>query len=232
MHIVKLIISNLKALKDWLLTMLMHGQVTVGETKQIKETLTNAHIIGGYIVKSLYGSKGWGRTKLQKSLHLLEYHCQLPLNDQTVPRTAGPFDAQIMNTLERKFRKHRHVRVDYIKVKNGKKRYNYTPTPLISEIEQLFEQYPQEKQNAINNLLSKIKIMDIERVEIASTMYAVWNNRIIKKETITDDLLLSDLYAWSRHKSVFTEASVLKVLNYMRQEGITPTGWGSYIEKV
>ena len=66
---------------------------------------------------------------------------------------------------------------------------------------------------------------------LLSTLYAVWNNRIIKGEQITDDLLVADFYAWSAHKADFEAARVRKALNYMRKEGIIPTGWGKYIDK-
>ena len=71
--------------------------------------------------------------------------------------------------------------------------------------------------------------MDLARVEIVSTLYAVWNNRIIKGELITDELLLNDFYAWSAHKSDFSRDLVLRGLDYMRNVGLVPTGWGKYI---
>jgi hypothetical protein len=66
---------------------------------------------------------------------------------------------------------------------------------------------------------------------IQTTLYAVWNNRIIKQEQITDDLLIADFYAWSKHKADFEEARVRKALNYMRDNNIIPVGWGKYIDK-
>lgn len=79
--------------------------------------------------------------------------------------------------------------------------------------------------------INKIKKMDLARAEIVSTLYAVWNNRIIKGEPISDDLLLEDFYAWSKHKLDFSPDQVLCELNYMRKEEIIPIGWGKYIDK-
>jgi type I restriction enzyme S subunit len=73
--------------------------------------------------------------------------------------------------------------------------------------------------------------MDLARAEIVSTLYAVWNNRIIKEQPINDDLLLEDFYDWSEHKSDFNRNLVLRGLNYMREAGIIPIGWGKYIDK-
>ena len=77
--------------------------------------------------------------------------------------------------------------------------------------------------------MDKIKRMDRARAEIVSTLYAVWNNRIIKRQKITDDLLLKDFYDWSEQKSDFNSDLVRKGLEYMRKENIIPIGWGKYI---
>lgn len=225
---------ELATLRDWLLPMLMNGQVTVSADSNNDSRVipVDAHIIGGHIVKELYGSAGWGRTKLQKALHLVEYHCQLNLNSQAVRQTAGPFDSQMMNTLDTKFKQFGHVVIRYSKDIKGRKRYDYIPTAKISEIEYAFDNYSDHKKIEINNLLSKLKKMDLQRAEVISTLYAVWNNRIIKNQEITDDLLLDDFYAWSPHKSDFNKELVLKALMYMRKEDIVPKGWGRYIDKV
>ncbi len=237
--------QELTTLRDWLLPMLMNGQVTI-QSEQSQSTKSecvtvdlirpreipiDAHILGGHIVNRLYGSKGWGRTKLQKALHLAEYICELPINSQAVRQTAGPFDAQMMNTIDMKFKQYRHVRVD--RIKDGKKfRYNYTPTPLICEVEQAFENHHADKKVMLDALLDKLKTMDLDRAEIVSTLYAVWNNRLIKGELISDELLFEDFYDWSSHKSKFSLDLVQRALNYMRREDIVPVGWGRYIDKM
>lgn len=188
-------------------------------------------IVAAHIVNRLHGSRGWGRTKLQKALHLAEYLCELPVNSQAVRQTAGPFDGQLMNAIDLKFRQFRHVRID--KIKDGNKyRYNYTPTSLISEVEQAFEKYPADKKEMLDSLLDKLKVMNLARAEIVSTLYAVWNNRIIKSEPISDELIFADFYAWSSHKYDFGSDLVLRALKYMYNENIVPTGWGRYIDKM
>jgi type I restriction enzyme S subunit len=183
-------------------------------------------------VNKLYGSRGWGRTKLQKSMHLIDYHCQLDFGYEYIRNIAGPDSQALMNHIDSKFKQYRHVRIEIIR-NDGRegKHYNYIPTSMITEIEQVFNSYSTETQEAINNLLNKIKKMDLARAEIVSTLYAVWNNRIIKRQSINDDLLLSDFYDWSAHKSDYSPDLVLRGLNYMRQEDIIPIGWGKYIDK-
>lgn len=197
---------------------------------QIREIPLQTHVVAGHIVNALYQSSGWGCTKLQKTLHLVGYHCQLDFGNDYIRNTAGPDDQAMMNHIDSKFKQYRHVRIE-VKKENGKTRYNYIPTAMIDELEQVYETYPQTIRHAVDSLINKIKKMDLARAEIVSTLYAVWNNRIIKGEPISDDLLLEDFYAWSKHKLDFSPDQVLCELNYMRKEEIIPIGWGKYIDK-
>ena len=197
---------------------------------QIREIPLQTHVVAGHIVNALYQSSGWGRTKLQKTLHLVGYHCQLDFGNDYIRNTAGPDDQAMMNHIDSKFKQYRHVRIE-AKKENEKTRYNYIPTTMIDELEQVYETYPQTIRHAVDSLINKIKKMDLACAEIVSTLYAVWNNRIIKGEPISDDLLLEDFYAWSKHKLDFSPDQVLCELNYMRKEEIIPIGWGKYIDK-
>ena len=164
-------------------------------------------------------------------MHLIGYCAQLNLGNEYIRNTAGPDDQQLMNYIDQKFRQYRHVNKVCEKLPDGKTHYSYTPTPMIQDVEMAYEKYPKELREQVDALIDKLNTMDLAGAEILSTLYAVWNNRIIKQEQITDDLLIADFYAWSTHKADFEEARVRKVLNYMRSEGITPTGWDKYIDK-
>lgn len=239
--------KHLTACRDWLLPLLMSGQVkvkpqmeesvldiaaepVVGYEKQARTIPVDAHILGGHIVNRLHKSRGMGRTKLQKALHLVEYHCQMELNSQSMQFAAGPHDQEMMNYIDQKFFQFQHVKKEkeYI---NGKTHYKYIPTNRIQEIECAYENINSQKRKEIDNLLDKIATMDLARAEIVSTLYAVWNNRLIAKQAISEDYLLQDFYDWSKHKHDFPKELVLKALDYMRKEGITPIGWGKYIDK-
>lgn len=242
-------IADLKAkrdkyqlLKSGMMQKLLTGQIRltkplikvvplVPEASVAREIPLDAHILAGHIVNRLWQSKGWGRTKLQKSLHLIGYCVQLNLGNEYIRNTAGPDDQLLMNYIDKKFKQYRHVNIKRERRSDGTVYYSYIPTPLIQELEMAYEQYPQNIREHIDVLLDKLSTMNLAGAEILSTLYAVWNNRIIKGEQITDDLLLADFYAWSKHKADFEERRVRKVLGYMRKENIVPIGWGKYIDK-
>lgn len=230
-----------KLIKSGMMQKLLTGQIRLvkplapiipleAPDTKIREIPLQTHIVAGHIVNTLYQSSGWGRTKLQKTLHLVGYHCQLDFGNEYIRNTAGPDDQTMMNHIDSKFKQYRHVKIE-AKKDNGKTRYNYIPTAMIDELEQVYETYPQRIRNAVDSLINKIKKMDLAGAEILSTLYAVWNNRLIKGEPITDNLLISDFYAWSAHKADFEETRVRKALDYMREQNIIPVGWGKYIDK-
>ena len=197
----------------------------------VREIPGDAHIWAGHIVNRLWQSKGWGRTKLQKSLHLVGCYAQLDLGEEYIRNTAGPDDQRLMNYIDRKFKQYRHVNIEKERLLDGKIHYTYTPTSRIQEVEMAYERYPQDIRERVDNLLDKLNLMNLAEAEILSTLYAVWNNRIIKGERITDDLLVSDFYAWSEHKADFEERKVRRMLDYMCKENIVPIGWGKYIDE-
>ena len=201
------------------------------EVPAVREIPIDAHIIAGHIVNRSHQSRGWGRTKLQKSLHLIGYCMQLNLGNEYIRNTAGPDDQQLMNHIDQKFRQYRHVNKVCEKLPDGRTHYSYTPTPMIQDVEMAYEKYPKELREQVDALIDKLNTMDLAGAEILSTLYAVWNNRIIKQKQITDDLLIADFYAWSTHKADFEETRVRKALNYMRDNNIIPVGWGKYIDK-
>ena len=197
----------------------------------VREIPVDAHIWAGHIVNRLWQSKGWGRTKLQKSLHLVGCYAQLDLGEEYIRNTAGPDDQRLMNYIDRKFKQYRHVNIEKERLLDGKIHYSYPPTSRIQEVEMAYERYPQDIRERVDNLLDKLNLMNLAEAEILSTLYAVWNNRIIKGERITDDLLVSDFYAWSEHKADFEERKVRRMLDYMCKENIVPIGWGKYIDE-
>lgn len=231
-----------RLLKSGMMQKLLTGQIRlirqrakvvplVPELSAAREIPVDAHILAGHIVNRLWQSKGWGRTKLQKSLHLIGYCVQLNLGNEYIRNTAGPDDQLLMNYIDKKFKQYRHVNIKKERRSDGTIHYSYTPTPLIQELEMAYEQYPQNIREHIDVLLDKLSTMNLAGAEILSTLYAVWNNRIIKGEQITDNLLLADFYAWSQHKADFEEIRVRNALDYMRKENIVPIGWGKYIDK-
>lgn len=57
-----------------------------------------------------------------------------------------------------------------------------------------------------------------------------WNNRIIKSELITDELLKQDFLNWDEQKARYKER-LDNALKWMREDDMVPNGWGKVVGK-
>ena len=192
-------------------------------------TISDMAILAGHTINQLSTSnnKDLGRVKLLKMMHLVQYHCQLetPLHFQK--KTAGPYTSDLENQIERKLKQHRFFEIKKEKLKDFEK-ITYLPLAASSSLETIFPREFADKANDINELLSKFRSKNTAFCERVSTMYAVWNNRLLKKETITNELLKADFLQWDEGKKKF-ESDLEETLDWMRRNGVVPVGFGELI---
>lgn len=188
-------------------------------------------ILAGYIIKKLstQNSKDFGRVKLQKMLHLVEYHCQLSSELKYQKNVAGPYAWELEHVIEPKLKS---LRFFEIKKDNfgAISKVTYTPLSASNELTSLFNREFKDQTESINNLLDKFQSKTWEFCEMISTMYTVWNNRLIKKELFTDEILKQDFLAWDDKKKRFID-QLDYALDWIRREKIEPVGFGKYIDK-
>lgn len=92
--------------------------------------------------------------------------------------------------------------------------------------------FTEDELKRVDRIIRYFKNSSYEKPEIASTLYAVWNNRIIQQQEINDDLLIEDFYKWDENKKRYERVVLERALQWMRQEGLVPDGWGKVILKV
>lgn len=188
-------------------------------------------ILAGYIIKKLstQNSKDFGRVKLQKMLHLVEYHCQLSSELKYQKNVAGPYAWELEHVIEPKLKS---LRFFEIKKDNfgATSKVTYTPLSASIELSSLLNREFKDQAESINSLLDKFQSKNWEFCEMISTMYAVWNNRLIRKELFTDEILKQDFLAWDDKKKRFID-QLDYALQWIRKEKIEPVGFGEYIDK-
>jgi len=194
------------------------------ERKKIVNPLKT--ILAGHII-NLNNTTDFGRVKFQKLLFLTEYICKIDFDSNYVKKVAGPYDDTLIKNIENDFNRMRFFNV--VQDKTDNKRVRYTALAGADELENLFlENFPNESVK-INNTLLKFRPLSWEECELIATLYAVWNNRIIKNEPITDELLYIDFMAWDKKKIKY-QTVFYKWLFWMKDERIIPDGWGKYID--
>ncbi|UWX59140.1 restriction endonuclease subunit S [Chryseobacterium oranimense] len=188
-------------------------------------------ILAGYIIKKLstQNIKDFGRVKLQKMLHLLEYHCQLSSELKYQKNVAGPYAWELEHVIEPKLKSLRFFEIKKDKF-GATSKVTYTPLSASNELPSLFNREFKNQAESINNLLDKFQDKNWEFCEMISTMYAVWNNRLINKELFTDEILKQDFLAWDDKKKRFID-QLDYALDWIRKEKIEPVGFGDYIDK-
>jgi len=188
-------------------------------------------ILSGYIIKKLStkNTKDFGRVKLQKMLHLTEYHCQLSSELNYQKNVAGPYSEDLEKKVEPKLKSFRFFDIKKEKLGNNSK-VTYTPLSASSQLATLFNKEFQDQAGSINLLLEKFQNKTWEFCEMISTMYAVWNNRLIRKEEFTNEILKQDFLAWDEKKKRFID-QLDYAIEWIKKEKIEPVGFGEYIDK-
>ncbi|WP_288446707.1 restriction endonuclease subunit S [uncultured Chryseobacterium sp.] len=187
-------------------------------------------ILASYIIQEL-NTPDFGRTKLQKILHLAEYHCRLETPLQYYKKTAGPYSKNLENDIENLLRRNKLYDSKKEELKNSdKSKVNYIPLSGAKQINSFFTTEFKDQKEDIDNLLKKFNDKPMEFCEMISTMYAVWNNRLIKGETIDNEELKKDFLAWDAQKIKFLDKLDYSI-EWIKKEGLEPSGFGKYIDK-
>lgn len=188
-------------------------------------------ILAGYIIKKLSTSnpKDFGRVKLQKMLHLAEYQCRLETELHYKQKVAGPYAWELENVIEPKLKTYRFFDIKQDKLSLNNK-VTYTALANAKELDFLFQKQFAEISDSINSLLQKFNNKSWEFCEMISTMYAVWNNRILKNQTINKEELKIDFLAWDEKKIKYQD-QLDYAIEWMKKEDLVPIGFGKYIEK-
>lgn len=184
-------------------------------------------ILAGHII-NLNNTTDFGRVKFQKLLFLTEYICKIDFDSNYIKKVAGPYDEVLIKNIEEDFNRMRFFNV--VQDNTDNKRVRYHALAGATELETLFLENFSDESVRINNTLLKFRPLSWGECELIATLYAVWNNRIIKNELITDELLYSDFMAWDAQKKKY-HSVFHKWLFWMKDERIIPDGWGKYIGK-
>ena len=105
--------------------------------------------------------------------------------------------------------------------------------PLTKEekIEGYYQGYFAPAQERLDRLFNLLYKTTEAEAEIIATIYAVWNNRIIEDTSITEGELIEDFYQWSDRKQQYTKDQILVGLKWLRDNNLEPKGFGKLIKK-
>lgn len=244
--------QQLTALRDWLLPMLMNGQVQVqtqgvaereyqvrmpgmamvAEAKTTYQTTktelaakqARRKALAVFITNQSLSDRTFGKTKFEKLLHLVEHHIVKEDCDQKYYiHAAGPYDGYftksfwLETTAAKWYKFEERGQLQLIKAAEDH-----------SESLREAEHLSATLKASISDFIQLFQTSNYAYAEIISTLYAVWNNRLIRNEIVEDALLKQDFLQWDTSKAQYAR-QLDAALEWMRQHGIIPDGWGKEI---
>jgi type I restriction enzyme S subunit len=240
--------QELASLRDWLLPMLMNGQVSVGEVA--KEYQIEEEVLGMVAepIEKLKSKKEikvialkpsyvdiYKRTLLAAEIvfqlhneatlgHLklqkLLYLCQ-EINNMSLPMN---FLKQAMGPYDNRLMRSLDKQFEEKKwFKFEKTEYlKYKPLVAVGSHQKDYLKYfdaDKQKIDYLINIFRKYKSNDIEAV---ATLYACWKEAIENNELVNLELILKKFYSWSKEKEKFNPDDLKKHLSWMKNNGIYP----------
>lgn len=182
------------------------------------EFLRRAAIVS-YTIKRLAPQPSFGRTQLEKTLHLAQSHLGIDLGLEFERYAAGPFDKSIYR-LEGTANKS-----GWFTKKNRRRvGVTYHPGPKIDSMCQHATRLLGAKQADFDRLLDHIATMNTDDAELFSTAYAAWNDLLIDGRDCDDKSIIAEIYGWHELKTRFTSQQIRKRLEWMRSNNYVPTG--------
>jgi type I restriction enzyme S subunit len=235
---------ELTALRDFLLPLLMNGQVTVAASEvaitEVKTSVvsvpavSNAKarrsavfkrlILSAYILDNICDEPTTGRVKFEKLLFLSEHCARLSLHSEFHRAAAGPYDAKALYAIESQLQKNQWFQRQKI---TGESRA-YSRLPKADAYKRYIDANLNEHQKGIiDKLIRLLKTARTIQCEIIATLYGAWNDFIINGENPTDDQIVDEVLTnWHESKERIDRKRWFTALGWMRQNDIVPLGYG------
>lgn len=184
-------------------------------------------VLATYIINQSLNDSQFGDVKFEKLLHLSDYFAiKRNLGQNYYQQAAGPYD----NAFTIQYFKQVINAKWFNRSKKGRQ-YAFSAGQQHQKSLNTYSYFTDEELNRVKEIINYFKRYDYEQPEIVSTLYAIWNNHIIRQEQITDDLLIHDFYNWDEQKKKYDRSRLEKALKWMRDKSFIPDGWGKAIEK-
>ena len=182
-------------------------------------------LLAAKIIDSCNGAS-MGRIKLQKLIHLCEYHGQLDeVEGDYTRRSAGPFDGKAMAKCRAGLEEKR-----WFEEVKAYDRYAYRSLEKCGEHKAYLAQWTPKmaRIDAVLRLLGKART---KKCEIVSTLYAAWNDLLIDGLSTDDAAILheaSSAERWHKSKEKIAAQAWRNGLQWMKDNGLIPVGYGKH----
>jgi len=106
-------------------------------------------------------------------------------------------------------------------------RVRYQPLDNLKEIDEFAFRYLGDQAKQINKLAALFWPLTTDQTEIIATLFACWNDFLVKKHSPTDEEIMTEcVQHWHPKKARFSRARLSLALSWMRQYNVVPAGCG------
>lgn len=199
-----------------------HNSEPVETRKQAPPEFRRA-VLAAEIVHLMHQESTFGAVKAQKALYLCEQHLGMSEVAGTYHRhAAGPHDNRMMRSVESQLRKQRWY--DAVRKAGAVK---FRPLAHAGQHRKYLDRYWPDR-SSFDALMLMLKSMTTQQAEIVATLYAAWNDFLLKGVQPSDDIIVNEvLNNWHDSKRRISEQRWQTALDWMRKKDLVPRGTGS-----
>lgn len=193
----------------------------------VKEVLFVPGAIAAYIARKLQGDVNFGRTKLEKVNHFLEYHAGVPLKRKARPYMYGPVDYEQLKKAE-EWAAGEGAFATHDAGDNSK--VTYRPGPRLKEWADRAADVLGDAKSEADRIIGLLRTETTRRCEIFATVYAAWNDLLLRRRSPSDKDIMDEIRNhWHERKQMFKDKDWRIGLSWLRINGLTPKGTGRLI---
>ncbi|GHV26186.1 hypothetical protein AGMMS4952_05690 [Spirochaetia bacterium] len=175
-----------------------------------------------------FGNEVTGRVKLEKTIFTIEHHIGFDFDTSYKREIAGPLDGSIYEC-EGIISK----RNKWFSIQHKNNSISYRPTKEKDKYKQYYNKYFNQYNREIERIIAIFKPFTMDQAEIIATLYAAWNDAIIKGENFTDKDIVRDVTNnWKDTKRRFADDVWLRAMDKMREFALVPKGYGKPTQRV
>ena len=183
-----------------------------------------------YVIHKLADDPNLGRTKIEKITHLVEYHCGIDFEREPQRDAAGPVDYTSRRKVESLAKKQGWYTVVEAKVRLGMK---YVPGSKLPQALPIAVGTIGSQKPLVDGLIELMRPLATRACEIIATLFAGWNDLLLKGGEPTDnEILVEARENWHPKKLTIPMQEWIAGLAWLRAHQILPKGVGRPVRPV
>lgn len=223
-------LQQAETLRQSILKKAFEGRLVQEEAETVANQSTriipfDRKVLAGKIIHLMHEEKYFGLTKFQKMLYLVENFAQVEYDTNFIQERAGPYDKDFTQAFRQEMQDN-----DWFSEEQKGIITKFIPSENVGALISEYARYFRSKGPRIVFVIQQLQDKSSHDAELIATLYAVWNNRLIKKKPVKEKELVEDFFNWSaKKKEEFQEEEVIATYKWMKKVKLTPVGFGKVI---